>query len=608
MTVPKNFSEIQAFLDGADYSGCAPCRVAVLRNVVLEAMEPYLRYHLYQAGLDGQLVFGEYDNVAQEALGISGGPLDEAVDCVVVAQTLELLSPGLAGAFPQLSAAEVVAERDAVLGHIATVLAGIRRATDAPLIWYGFETPPHPALGILDAQEVAGQMQALRTLNAGIRELLAQASSAYFLDMDLCLARVGMQRFYDRRWWYRGRAPYAREGLVAMADETARFIRAVRGRVRKCLVLDCDGVLWGGVVGEDGLAGLRLGPEHPGASYLDFQREVLNLARRGVVLALCSKNNEPDVWEVFDKHPHMLLTRDDIAAWRIDWNDKAANIRALAEELNLGLDSFVFVDDSPFEVELVRSQLPEVAVLHLPEAGAVGNRDILAGCGLFDGLTRSAEDGARGAMYRAEAGRRKLRTEISDMRAYYQSLEMRLDIRRAGDWSMARIAQLTQKTNQFNLTTRRYTEDDVRAMAASADHEVVCVALADRFGDMGIIGAAIVALGSDGQAVLETFLLSCRAIGRGVETAFLAEVLALLRARGVRRAVGLYLPTPKNAQVQEFYAAQGFAPQAPEAVWPAGPPATQARGFALDLDGPLPLVPEYFAALDVDLIPEEERP
>lgn len=583
-----SFSRLTEYLDTADRSACVPCRVAVLRNVVLEPIEPYLRYRLLRAGIDAELAFGEYDNVMQEAL--EDGPLDGGADVVLVAEHLELLAPRLYRAFPELSAEEVGARCEEVLDHARAVLGALRGRTSAPVVWIGFETPAHPAMGVLDAQGGHSQADAVRELNRGLRALLAEAGNAFFLDMDQCLARVGMDAFYDRRWWYRARAPYARSGLAAIAHEVARLVCAVRGRVRKCLVLDCDGVLWGGVVGEDGVEGIHLGPEHPGASYMDFQREALNLARRGVVLALCSKNNEADVWEVFDTHPGMVLSKEDIAAWRIDWNDKAANITALAEELNLGLDSFVFVDDSAFETELVRGALPEVEVLHLPKECAADARDVLAGCGLFDALTFSAEDRNRGGMYRAEAGRRKLRAGITDMDTYLRSLEIRLTVRRADEWNIPRIAQLTQKTNQFNLTTRRYTEDHIRAFAASGHHEVVCVSLTDRFGDMGIIGAAIAELDAEGAAVLDTFLLSCRAIGRGVERALLAEVLARVAARGAARAVGVYRPTRKNAQVRNFYPDNGFTAG-------GGAPDGEARHELVLADG-LPQVPGHFAAVD----------
>ncbi|WP_051445302.1 HAD-IIIC family phosphatase [Desulfocurvus vexinensis] len=595
----KTFSELQAELDAADWSGCEPLRLAVLRNVVLEPMAPALRHLLRQAGLRAELDFGQYDTVMQEALG-PGGPVGPDTGCVLVAEALELLDPELVRGFAALEPGAVRARCDAVLDHARAVLAALRGRTQAPVLWCGYETPVHPALGVLDAQGPGGQLDAVRGLNAGLRALLAEFPNAFFVDLDLCLARVGAERFFDRRWWYRARAPYALAGLAAVAREVAALVRALRGRARKCLVLDCDGVLWGGVVGEDGPGGIHLGPGHPGAAYVDFQRAVQSLAARGVVLALCSKNNEADVWEVFRSHPGMVLGEQDIAAWRIDWNDKAGNIEALARELNLGLDAMVFVDDSAFEAGLVRARLPEVAVLHLPAEGATGNADTLAGCGLFDTLSRSAEDRARGVMYRGEARRRRLRAEVPDLDAYLRSLDMRLDVRVAagpGDagpadaGALARVAQLTQKTNQFNLTARRRSADDVRALAASPGHLVAWVALEDRFGAMGIVGAAIAVLDGRGGAQLDTFLLSCRALGRGVETAFLAGVLAALRARGAAQATGLFVPTARNAQVRDFYPAHGFAPEGA-----AGQDG--ALRFVLDLDGPLPAVPGHFSAVD----------
>jgi FkbH-like protein len=286
---------------------------------------------------------------------------------------------------------------------------------------------------------------------------------------------------------------------------------------------------------------------------------VLSHYHRGVILALCSKNNEQDVWEVFDTHPDMLLKREHFAAWRINWDDKAANLRALAAELNIGTDSLVFADDSDFESNLIREQMPEVAVLQLPVDRPGEYRWLLAGCGAFDLPYLTEEDRKRGEMYQAQNVRAKEKAGSTDIEAYCRSLAMVLEIGRADSFSTPRIAQQTQKTNQFNLTTRRYTEADIEGFASSGTYDVLWLRLADKFGDMGIIGTCIVSYpGQD--ASIDTLLLSCRALGRGVEARFLHEVMALAARRGARRMVGQYIPTAKNVQVADFYVAHGFQP------------------------------------------------
>jgi len=580
MILPK-FSEIQR-LDAALLEGLPALRVAILRNVVLDPVVPYLRWMAYQEGFRAECRFGEYDNVVQEAVGGAPELLGESTDAVLVFLRLETLSWDLARNFAALAPDAIAAETDRIRRLVADVLAGIRRQTPAMVLWHGIETPLYPALGVLDAQRPDGQAAVVQQLNAAVRETLQQHRSAYFVDLDRCLARVGAGAFYDARYWHAARAPYTLEALREIAGEDLKFLRALKGRARKCLVLDCDGVLWGGIVGEDGMAGIALGTAHPGSAHYEFQQEVLNLHHRGVVLALCSKNEAADVWEVFDRHPDMLLKRPHIAAARINWEDKAANLRALADELNLGLDSFVFVDDSDFEVDLVRRVLPMVATIQLPPNRASEHRAILASCGLFDTLTLSAEDRARGAAYQAEAARRQLQVASGDMASYLRSLEITVELRPAEAFTVPRIAQLTQKTNQFNLTTRRYSEEDIRRLAEDPAADVVSMRYRDRFGDAGLVGVGILRY-TGGEAVFDTLLMSCRVLGRGVEDAFLVHCLLRARERGARTAVGRYRPTAKNAQVREFFPARGFAAAGEDA---------EGATYRLDLSGYRPTEPD----------------
>jgi FkbH-like protein len=315
--------------------------------------------------------------------------------------------------------------------------------------------------------------------------------------------------------------------------------------------------LWGGIIGEDGLPGIKLGKTHPGSAYYEFQQEILNLFNRGIILAVCSKNESEDVLQVFRNHPDMLLKEKHIAAFKVNWEDKPANLRRIAQELNIGLDSLVFVDDSQFEADLVRTALPEVEVIHLPENRAVEYKYILASCGLFDTLALSEEDKNRGAMYKAEAARKELLSTTTDMKTYLSSLEMQLEIRFPDTFSTPRVAQLTQKTNQFNLTTRRYSESNIREFLEASNSDVILLKVRDKFGDYGIVGACILRY-DEVTALIDSFLLSCRVIGRGVEEAFLAEALKLAAQKNCQIVVGEYYASAKNAQVKDFYVKQGF--------------------------------------------------
>ncbi len=593
-----SYAEIQEFLSQLDREKYPGLQISILRNITVEPIEPYIRYLAWRAGFDAQVKFGEYDNIFQETSGTSPELLAPETDFVFVFLKLENLSWDLARNFNALSREQVSAEIERVEDFITSVLAGIRRQTEASILWLGFEPPSYPSLGSLDSQSPAGQLATIGRLNEFLRESLTSAQQSYFVDLNLCRLRLGDGNFYDRRYWHIGRAPYSREALREIAEESFKIIRSLKGKSKKCLVLDCDNVLWGGIVGEDGLAGIKLGKDYPGSAFYEFQQEVMNLYNRGIIIALCSRNNEEDVWEVFRKHPDMVLKEEHIAAARINWEDKATNIRQLAEELNIGLDSMVFADDSEFEIQLVRETLPEVETIHLPGHRAVENRDILVSCNLFDTLSLSEEDKKRGVMYKAETSRKKLRAQTTDLTQYLKSLEMILTFCVADEFTIPRIAQLTQRTNQFNLTTRRYTETDIRDFSKSGDSDVFGVRLQDKFGDSGIIGAVILKYESAGASI-DTFLLSCRILGRGVEEAVLHRVLERAIEKGCRQVVGEYIPTRKNGQAAEFYQTRGFEPLAEKS-------GGESQFFVFSLEAGLGPAPSFFKEIIVESAQERK--
>jgi FkbH-like protein len=589
------YSQIQETLSAVDSSKLPELNIAVLRNIMLEPIEPYLRYEALQAGYHAHVSFGSYDNIFQEAVGGNSQLFEKKINCILIYTYLETLAPNLARQFAGLSQAQAEAEVARIQDFINAVLAGVRRQTDGMILWHSFEIPLYPSLGIRDAQ-IEGQVAIIRRLNEFLRRKVDETPNAYFVDLSLCRGRVGASGFYDRRYWQIARAPYGRDALREIASEDFKFIRALVGRNRKCLVLDCDNTLWGGIIGEDGLAGITLGRNYPGSAFYEFQQEILNLHHRGVIVALCSKNNEADVWEVFRKHPDMVLREDHIAAAQINWEDKVSNLRQLALALNIGLDSMVYADDSEFEVGLVQRELPEVAVIHMPAHKTFDYAHLLASCGYFDTLTISEEDLKRGDMYRAELGRKQLQAQATDMESYYNSLEMVLDIHLADDFSVPRIAQLTQKTNQFNLTTRRYTEADIKRMKDSDTSDVLYLKLTDNYGDSGIVGACLLHYQQD-RAILDSFLLSCRVLGRGVEDVLLIHALRLARKRGCQLVIGEYCATGKNDQVKLFYQRQGF-----QAIDGSTQQADQLFQYRLSQE--LRREPAYFKAIksDVDQI------
>jgi len=589
-----SYAQIQEELSQIDFSQFEELHITILRNIMLEPIEPYIRYLSYQAGFNAKVQLGEYDNIFQDAVGTNAKLLNNKTDCVMVFMKLETLSLDLVMNFTGLAADQVQAEIERICDYIASIVSGIRDQTSAMILWHGFETPVTPANGIWDSQINEGQLGVVRNLNEFLREHLRKTVNAFFVNTNICLTRVGASKFYDLRYWHIGRAPYSLEGLREIAFEDSKYIRALKGKNKKCLVLDCDNTLWGGIIGEDGLAGIKLGKTYPGSSYYEFQKEILTLHNRGIIIALCSKNNEGDVWDVFRNHPDMVLKERHIASAQISWNDKAAGISQIALDLNIGTDSMVFMDDTEFETHLIQKELPEVEVIHLPKDRAVENRNILASCGLFDTLTVSEEDKKRGAMYKAEASRKKAKTQATDMESYYRSLEMVIEINFAGDFTIPRIAQLTQKTNQFNLTTKRYSDADIKAFVDSENYDVISIMLSDRFGESGIVGTCMLTY-EENKAIFDTFLLSCRVLGRGIEKVFITQALKLAAKRGCKWAVGEYYATPKNAQVEHFYSKQGF--QELEAT----SNKTADKRFEYDLRSGIKREPDYFKKIDSEI-------
>lgn len=585
-----SYAEIQENLYKSNTGHLPPLNLVVLRNIVLEPIKPYLEYLAYELGFRARVTFGEYDNIFQDVIGNEKNLINDGVDCVLIFMKLEVLSEQISRNFAGLKNEKIVSEMTRIKDYIDRVLSGLCDRTNSLILWHGFELPAFPALGIQDSQNSNGQLSLINRLNDYLKTKFKDRKNTYFVDLNLCLARLGAHRYYDLRYWHIGRAPYSREALREIASEDFKYIRPLKGKNKKCLVLDCDNVLWGGIIGEDGMADIKLAKTYPGSVYYEFQQEILNLYHRGIILALCSKNNEQDVWEVFDNHPDMVLKKKYIAAAQINWKDKAANLKQIAMDLNIGLDSLVFVDDSEFEINLIREVLPEIEVIHLPKNKAVDYRNILASCGLFDTMALSEEDKKRGEMYKAEAIRKKVRADTKDIKSYLKSLEMELEIRYADEFSIPRVSQLTQKTNQFNLTTKRYSESDIKNFIESDASDVIYARLKDKFGDSGIIGICILKY-EDYKAIFDSFLLSCRILGRGVEDAFLIQALKLARKKDYKLAIGEYFATPKNAQVERFFIKHGFQEQKDM--------ASRADGyFQYQHDKPLKPEPEFFKKID----------
>jgi FkbH-like protein len=536
-------------------------KLAILRSFTVEPIVPLLRAEAFSYGIDLEVHVGDFNTYVQDMLDGQSSLYRFAPNAVVLAVRTDQAAPELWRDFSDLAPETAQQAAVRVVNSYEQWIGAFRKYSQAALIIHSLERPSTPSLGVLDSQSETGQSGLILQINRELQRIGGTFHGVYNLDYDALVARHGSEHWHDERKWLTARLPIAAGHLVDMAREWIRFIVPLSGRTAKVLVVDLDNTLWGGVIGEDGMAGIKVGAEYPGAAYQALQRALLDLSRKGILLAVCSKNNLDDAMEAIEKHPGMLLRAKHFAALRINWTDKSQNLREIAEELNVGIDALAFLDDNPFEREQVRAALPEVTVIDLSHndlpknpleyAAAVRN------CAVFERLTLSAEDQQRTEMYVAQKQRAGAEQSFQSKEDFFRFLEQEAELEPVSNLTLARIAQLTQKTNQFNLTTRRYTEPQIAEMAKQAEWQIFSIRVRDRFGDHGLVGVAIAHDQGD-ECEVDTFLLSCRVIGRTVETALLAHLAESAAQRGRKRLVGWFLPTKKNAPARDFYQQHGF--------------------------------------------------
>ena len=436
------------------------------------------------------------------------------------------------------------------------LLSAFRGRCNAPVVMHNFAPPSYLAAGALDARQPQGQQELIRRLNDALADISRTITGVHLLDYAALVGRHGAANWYDVRMQHFARAPIAAMMQTHLAAEHLKYLRALNGLSKKCLVVDLDNTLWGGVLGEEGPLGIQLGATYPGSAFVEFQHRLLDLHTRGVILAVASKNNPSDVDEVFQANPAMVLKKSHFAEMQVHWNSKTVSLPEIARRLNIGLEHCVFADDNPVECEEVRRSLPMVTVIELPSQPERYS-EVLLQEGLFDTLGLTDEDRRRGELYRQRAEAETLRASIGSVEDYYRDLQMELSLAPVDRISLPRAAQLTQKTNQFNATTRRYSEADIERRTSDANWIVTSIGVRDRFGDNGIVGF-VMAHCEDGVLNVDTFLLSCRVIGRGVETAMLAHLCDCARAKEARSLTATVIPSSKNEPVRDLFARHGF--------------------------------------------------
>jgi FkbH-like protein len=534
----------------ADLSPLVPFRLSILSNATVDLIADALPIAAARHRIALEVKLAPYDQVFQQAFDRDSELHRASADAILL--MLDHRWYGLASPAP--GAGDRVS---AALARLAELLDTLGGAASTPIIVQTVAMPVQPLFGSFD-RRVPGTGSDADALNRGIAELVRERG-CYLLDVATLCDSVGSARFHDPVAWNLYKLPMASGVVPLYADWLGRLIGAIRGTSRKCLVLDLDNTLWGGVVGDDGLEGLHIGQgSAEGEAFLEIQRLALDLRQRGIILAVCSKNEEHIARSVFQQHPEMLLKESEIAVFQANWLDKPSNLEAIAKSLQIGIEALVLLDDNAAERAQVRAALPMVAV---PEIGndPAQYPATLCAAGYFEAVSYSDEDRKRAESYAANAMRAEVKAKARDLGDYLQSLDMVITHKAFDAANRPRIAQLINKSNQFNLTTRRYSEPEVAAIESDPTKQTFQTRLQDRFGDFGLIAVMIAETQADGSWSIDTWLMSCRVLGRKVECSMLKALVDEAAAARVSCVFATYLPTAKNTMVADHYDRLGFS-------------------------------------------------
>ena len=540
--------EIERLVSASPEGSQTRIRMAVLSSYTIEPLVAALRVDAYQGGLTLDCHVTSYGRIFEEALKPGSNLYTLKPEVIVVLLDVDALLPRAEHGVSSFAV-------ETVLMRVRQLIEALKRQTNASLLLSNF-----PALDLLPYAVVPDALdRAYQELNRSLRTAYTDDPQVVLIDLDGLVAYHGRVRSVDPKLRYLAGMPMSESFLPLVSRKILAVIRAFHGLARKCLVLDLDNTLWGGILGEVGSEGIALGPETAGRSYVDVQKIILRLRERGVLLAINSKNNLNEVLQVLREHPHMVLREEHFSSIQVGWTPKPERMQRIAQELHVGLDSLAFLDDDPAERLQMSMVLPEVLTVEMPDNPAAVPSMLLE-LPVFEKPAMTEEDRARDKFFATERQREAVREHAKSFEEFLQGLGMCVTVRLAQAGDVTRVAQLTQKTNQFNVTTRRYHAGEIAAMLQDASVRIYTLRLRDAFGDSGLTGVAMVRVEGTSWC-LDTLLMSCRIIGRRIETVFLNEVIADAIQAGAARLWGEYLPTHKNGVVKDFYANEGFTTQ-----------------------------------------------
>ena len=440
---------------------------------------------------------------------------------------------------------------------IINLIDNFKDNCNSKLVISNFTIPSYSPYGIYEYKAEYGLQNMIIDLNRKVIEQASKESLVYVYDFNSFIMKHGEKNVFDYRQYFIGDIKVALNYIPKLAHELIAFIKPTLGMNRKCIVLDLDNTLWGGIVGEDGYEGIQLGSKSPGNAFVEFQQHLLSLHNRGIILAINSKNNEEDAMKVIREHPDMVIREENFACLKINWNDKISNMKEIASEINIGLDSLVFFDDDPFNREMMKKALPQVHTIDIPKDPSLFTSTLMELTD-FNVLKITDEDSKRGKMYFQQRKRSELSKSTNSLEDFLNELNVKVKIKKADKFTIPRISQLTLKTNQFNLTTHRYQEEEIKNFTENGNMMVGCAEVEDKFGNNGITGAFVVKKNNSDEWFIDTFLLSCRVMGRRVENAIMSHILNDAKRNNIKKVVANYLPTKKNKPCETFLDDYGF--------------------------------------------------
>lgn len=529
-------------------------RFALLGDCATQLLATAIRGYALEMNLPLRVFEADYDQIDAQLMDTGSEFYAFAPETVLLYRCTEKLYERFVRT--PLDARAAFAETE--IEKIRAEWARVQHGTKADILFFAFLPMDDGVFGSYALREGSAFPYQLLKLNYLLAEAAREAGNVRLIDLEPIRAHMGYDAFHDPKLYAIAKMPISTQALPAVASRVVDAILARKGRFHKCAIVDLDNTLWGGVIGDDGLEGIQIGELGQGHAFTEFQTWLKELKNRGVMLAVCSKNDEANAKEPFLRHPEMVLKLDDFSAFVANWEDKASNIRRIQKELNIGLDSMVFFDDNPFERNLVRTMLPEVEVPELPEDPAEYTA-FARMQNLFDTNSYSDEDRVRTERYLAEKSRTELSAGIDNYDDYLKALGMKAVCAPFDAFHIPRIAQLTQRSNQFNLRTVRYSEQEIEEIAANPRYVTRYYTLRDRFGEHGLI-AVVILEKRENELFVNEWLMSCRVLKRGMEQFIADSILRAAREAGVARVVGEYIPTPKNAMVKDLYASMGFRP------------------------------------------------